>query len=298
MIVIKLWGGTCNQLFQLAFGYVMGRLHDETPYFDTEFFQHQPKNLGQRKIITKNEFPNLFDISTYSRSPLISVIENRYISFPFRHVTGLKLSFGNTYLFMEKLTKFYSKIPYKKGGVNYYDGYWQSEDYFINYENEIKNFFTPSSEILDCVQKWRSSFGSKNLVAIHIRRGDYVENHNIISRYSALCNEEYYQKCIDYMTTILKEPIFCFFSDDIEWCKEKFKDNQNVFFVDNRCSNSDLVDLFSISACNHGIMSLSTFSWWGNWLRTQNKDSIVICPSGEKFNERYIPKEWIEYKEI
>lgn len=106
---------------------------------------------------------------------------------------------------------------------------------------------------------------------------------------------QYYKEAMELMIEKLESPTFCFFSDDINWCKENFASLYNrIIFVENSGSNAALLDLLSISACEHGIMSPSTFSWWGNWLRKNTEESIVICPKGDVGNEYFVCRNWIE----
>ena len=64
------------------------------------------------------------------------------------------------------------------------------------------------------------------------------------------------------------------FSDDIDWCKENFKQS-NITFIENE---TDYIDLFIMSLCNNNIIANSTFSWWGAWLNS-NENKKVVCPS-------------------
>lgn len=290
MILIKLWGGMCNQMFQLAFGYALSKNHNDSLFIDNEFFKNQPSYVGYRKPLSIDNFPNLYFLKNVKkRSHLIKIFELRYLCSLLRHSFGFSLSLGNTFIFIEKLRTFYEKIPYKHNKTNYYDGYWAGVSYFESYRNDLLTLFQPNELILNRVIAWRRSIKSQSCVAIHIRRGDYLNNRNS----KGLTSTEYYLKAIEIMKTHVNSPIFCFFSDDIEWCKNTFSYLNNSIFIKNHEENSDIIDLFSISLCDHGIMSNSTFSWWGNWLRRSNKDSVVICPSISVSNNYYIPKEWI-----
>ena len=60
MIVIKLWGGVCNQLFQYAFGYALAKKHNDTLIFDTEFYNKQPGNCGKREMLLEKYFKIIF----------------------------------------------------------------------------------------------------------------------------------------------------------------------------------------------------------------------------------------------
>lgn len=295
MITVKLWGGMCNQMFQYAFGYALAKKHGDKLCFDVDFYENQPGHVGKRGVMGKEQFPALKDMEFVKRSILIKLIENKYFLHLVRYRNGLRLRLPWLHAVVEKLHKHYEPVPYIKGVNNYYDGYWQTDAYFKEYKDEIRAIFTPSQDILDKVKQWRNSIQNPCCVAVHIRRGDYLitKNKKSLGDNTVVGNIEYYKKAMDIVLSKHGNAMFCFFSDDIEWCKNNFANQRNVLFVENKCKNAPLIDLISISFCEHGIMSQSSFSWWGNWLRADNKESVVVGPKENPGNEKYFPKEWI-----
>lgn len=284
----------CNQMFQYAFGYALAKEKNDVLQFDADFYDNQPNHVGTRKIIGKNKFPLLNDLTFAKRSFPIRFVENKYISHLLRYNTGCNIQLGNLHILIERLHQHYSPVPYKYNSNNYYDGYWQSANYFKGYEQEIRRIFTPTKEISEVVKAWRKNLGNETCVAVHIRRGDYVNAVNK-GKKDIIDLNDYYQKAFQIMQKKLGNPTFCFFSDDLDWCRKTFGAIlPNAEFVCNDTDQPDLFDLFAIAECDHGIMSPSTFSWWGNWLRDPNKDSIVIYPEGD-YAENFINnKDWIE----
>lgn len=116
-----------------------------------------------------------------------------------------------------------------------------------------------------------------NSVCVSIRRGDYISNPNLQGRFN-ICNKDYFQRAINVMKEKLDNPVFVFFSDDIEWCRKEFSatDMGEIYFESGNDSLSEKLNL--MRACKHFIISNSTFSWWAQWLST-NKDKIVVSPS-------------------
>ncbi len=175
-----------------------------------------------------------------------------------------------------------------------YNGYWQSYKYFIdhwalfikdfNFENNFKNL-----EIFEKIT-------NTNSVSVHIRRGDYITNINS-SKVHGNLKLDYYKTAIEYIRNYSPNPIFFFFSDDINWVKNNFS-NKNFFFINNSFDQlkMPLKDLFLMKSCNHNIIANSTFSWWGAWLN-DNLDKIVCVPEywtfGVKSSETdLIPSNW------
>lgn len=293
MIIIKLWGGMCNQMFQYAFGYALAKKYKEDLRFDVRFYDRQPKHVGHRSLIRKDQFPNIGRIEVVKRPFVIRLFENKYISHLIRYNFGCNFPLGRINIFIEQLHRYYTKVPYKKGLDNFYDGYWQSADYFKEYEEEIRKIFSPAPQIKEEISEWRNNIKSANCVAVHIRRGDYLKSINK-GKKNTIDDNTYYFNAIELMREKLHCPVFCFFSDDMAWCRQTFGPNiPNAIFVERTGKQAALFDLFAIAECDHGIMSPSTFSWWGNWLRNPSKQGIVIYPEGNYADNFITNKEWI-----
>lgn len=174
----------------------------------------------------------------------------------------------------------YNKIPYSEG-MNLH-GYFQSEKYFKMYEKEIRDTFELKEEYeIMLKQKWEH-FLNTNTVSIHVRRGDYLNNPT----FHVCPPMSYFKKSLRYIECVdLNEKIdnVLIFSDDIEWCKDNFTDNEYKYnFIEGQ---NDIEDLFLMSYCNHNIITNSSFSWWGSWLN-KNINKIVCAP------HRWFGDEW------
>ena len=295
MIIVKLWGGMCNQMFQYAFGYALAKKHNDRLVFDVDFYANQPGHVGKRGVIGQEQFPALKGMQFKNRSFILKLLENKYLLYLVRYSFGLSLNLNRLFFIVEKNHKYYEIVPYKKSTITFYDGYWQSQDYFIEFNDDIRAVFEPHPEICRLAKNWRASIANPNCVAVHVRRGDYLNPNNkkSLGAEGVVDNVKYYQDAINIIKEKYPEAMFCFFSDDIAWCKTKFSSLSNVLFVENNCKNAALVDLVSISYCEHGIMSQSSFSWWGNWLRKNVKNTMVICPKANPGNENYFLDNWI-----
>jgi hypothetical protein len=143
-------------------------------------------------------------------------------------------------------------------------GYFQSEKYFKHCEDVIRNEFKFKSDISDRVDEFLKPYVGKRLVAVHIRRGDYLVNPDA----HPLCTLEYYHNAMDMLDG--DDVLFVCLSDDIGWCEENIK-RKNIIF-----NKSDLAhDMCLISKCNDHIIANSTFSWWGSWLGSDVNKKII-----------------------
>jgi hypothetical protein len=162
------------------------------------------------------------------------------------------------------------------------DGYFQSEKYWIEYIDDVKELFSLGSE----------NISYHKAVCISVRLGDYVNNPNY-----AQIDKEYYISA--YRKYFNGHPIMMF-SDDIELCKIIFHDfdDGNILYVQ---ETNPYEQLRMASWCNDFIISNSTFSWWMAYLG-ENIKSTVIRPTkhfaGDLLKldiKDYYPNHWIPY---
>lgn len=160
----------------------------------------------------------------------------------------------------------------KLGSSNYnLKGYYQTEKYWQHAKDEVKKQFTFKKELKDKVQQKFAQAFSRPLVAISIRRGDFVKNkfyHQVpISYYLSA----YYKYFPDHNILI--------FTDDFAYCKLHFEALDNVYFTE----GLDAIEqLCLMSMCDNFIISNSTFSWWGAYLSGSKN---VIRPVKNLSNE-------------
>ena len=116
----------------------------------------------------------------------------------------------------------------------------------------------------------------KQVVSLHIRRGDYITNRNV-RKIMAICGKNYYSEAVKYVTSKLDNPYIFIFTNDEKWVRDNlFFDVPNIV-ISNNYNFSDIQEMVLMSYCNHNIIANSTFSWWGAWLNT-HEDKIVVAP--------------------
>lgn len=181
-------------------------------------------------------------------------------------------------------------------GLCYYIGGWHSEKNFISVKDEIKSIFTfPETDDERCISFIDLIKSSPNSVSLHVRRGDYVNiDPNDFYQFGGVSTLEYYQKAIRRMTEEVGKCTFFIFSNDLDWCKQEFKD-LDAYYVDCNSGRNSWRDMYLMTLCKHHINANSTFSWWGAWLAEQN--GITICP--QKFlrtieTKDIYPESWIK----
>lgn len=149
--------------------------------------------------------------------------------------------------------------------------YLQSYDLWSDIRDTIWNYFRPSERSLEQLAEFNWFFDvQRPRVALHVRRDERV--HSFHDSHPHPPNA-YYHHAIEHEKERFGNPTFCVFSDDIQWCKERFPEDfvfvegypryQDTYLTENEPAPRDHLDLFLMSYCDGHIIPNSTFSWWG-----------------------------------
>jgi Glycosyl transferase family 11 len=184
----------------------------------------------------------------------------------------------------------------KLKGTLYLDGYWQSEQYFKDIEQIIREDLriippqdSKNQRIAQTIQQCHS-------VALHVRWFDDLndaQTDNISLRY--------YQTAISLVEQKVYCPHYFLFSNDPELAKQRLSlpEDRVTCMNHNQGDGNAYADLWLMSQCQSFITANSTFSWWGAWL-SRYPQKLVITP-GLKMGrttawgfDGLIPDTWIK----
>lgn len=178
--------------------------------------------------------------------------------------------------------------------VVYVCGCFECSKYFDEVKENIQKEFTPINPIKAKNISLMNIITSSNSVCVTVRRGDFVTNKKNSEMYN-ICDKKYFDLAIKKIIFYLGNPTFIIFSDDVEWAKKNLDfQGFSVFSEDGLDSVDEKIRL--MSACKHFIISNSTFSWWAQYLST-NQSKIVISPDRwykNNVNSDLIEEEWIK----
>lgn len=165
-------------------------------------------------------------------------------------------------------------LDLKVQGTLYLDGLWQSEGYFKDVEQIIREDLQiiPPKDVHN--HYMAEEIRNNNSIALHVRWFDMPGNtgtHNV--------STEYYQRAVALMEKEIKSPHYFLFSDAPEAAilKLTLPKDRVTLVSDNRGDDNAYADLWLMSQCRHFIIANSTFSWWGAWLGGGDK-KIVMAP--------------------
>lgn len=287
MKITKLQGGLGNQMFQYAVA--KSRSVGEKTYLDFSFLK---RNNVSTEHFTKRDFElGIFNISFKEFSQ-----KERDICFgrSFKNKLLRKLFYGYTQVVKQTENELV-QIPDSKN--IYFDGYFQSEKYFIqNRELLLQEFSFPLLDERNS-ETARKINSSENSVSIHIRRGDYLKPE--VLKYHGCLEDDYCVKAISCLKSKYMNLSFFVFSDDMEYAERLFQNLENVNFINDNSGKDSWKDMALMSECRHHIIANSSFSWWGAWLSC--KSGTTIAPQNW-FNkdfanyeiDDFVPKSWIK----
>jgi hypothetical protein len=286
MIIVRLIGGLGNQMFQYAAGRSLAHHHNTDLFLDLTWFASftlRKYELDSFRINAKIASPDQLKHVSRSRKDAVCL--------GIRHIF-----FGETvFQYVNELTfDSHEKAVYLPDNV-YLDGYWQSEKFFTEIPDIMKNELLINTLPSPINQELLNEINGCDSVSLHIRRGDYVSNPKTMELHGVL-GIEYYMQALNLIRETVNDPHIFVFSDDIPWVRENLKTNLPLYFIDHNGADKGYEDLRLMSNCKHHIIANSSFSWWGAWLN-KNPNKIVIAPN-KWFNELkkdtrdLIPESW------
>ena len=291
MVIVRIWEGLGNQMFQYAFAksYQMRTGRSVLLECDKAYSKSLPKaeisdvsreymldafQISLRRTdIRKDKRWDFLALDTALRKVIFFL--SRMGVYPYRYV-------------LDKDARAYYKKYYLFNHC-YFMGWFQNERYFKDIRKEILRDFRPKKKIR-MSKELRELLQQRNTIALHIRRGDY-------RKLGIDLNISYYKKAIQYINKRVENPVYIIFSDDMKWAKEKLALNTEAYFISDFGQFKDYEELLLMSYCKHNIIANSTFSWWGAWLN-ENRNKIVIAPKkwtgSEEAAKKIIPERWIK----
>jgi hypothetical protein len=167
------------------------------------------------------------------------------------------------------------------------DGYFQSEKYFENISDELREDFKEPPEITPHIDRYIDYLQSKeiiieNICIIHMRLKDKLGDPRHFVNYT-----KYYKKTIDRVLENNKNTVFLILSETPEQINHIYPtvlpyiidNNSNYIIVPRTIINPiDCFDFYLITRIKTIISTCSTFVWWAAWLNS-NPEKQVYLPS-------------------
>lgn len=244
-----------NQMFQYAFAYATAK-RLRTIFFIDDF--HGGYNLG-------------YFVSSYNKAGhFLAKVKRRL--FAIFYADAARLLQAGT----EPVDVILAQIP----GFNYFDGYFQSEKFFLPYKDDVKKLFKIKDEFRQqFAEKYKRLFEQNKTIVVHVRRTDYLQ-FNVGEQHGGVNPSlpfKYFDKVLENFN--LNEYKVIFISDDIDAVKAYFKREDFLYE-----SNPEIIDMQLLMNADILCLSNSSFSWWGAYLNAKPNKQV------------FAPKYWLGFK--
>lgn len=262
MIRVVLRGRTGNTFFQYAAGRCLSLKHNVPLILDASW-------MNARDYCQARELLRLPIRADLRRGPAFAARALRALTS--RH--WLEWKFNEAWFEPEDDHRFQPHVL-EMGASSLLIGYFQSWRYFHEIRPQLlKELDLSRLPWSNEEASLRDELQTCISVAVHVRRTDYLDQE-----LTRVCGENYQLRAIELLRSELSSPVFFIFSDDPEWCRQRFGKLQDCRVVDMPHASGDpFTDLRLMSLARHNVIVNSSYSWWAAWLN-QNPDQLVIAP--------------------
>lgn len=127
----------------------------------------------------------------------------------------------------------------------------------------------------DWLRKKQIDLSSSLLVFVHIRRGDYL--HWPSREFPAVLDLAWYERAMKSIQDEYKNALFILISDDRFYLRDVFEESEKLVISE----NSPEIDMALMSLCHSGILSASSFAWWGAFFAASNNNGngLFLAPT-------------------
>lgn len=291
--IVYLCAGLANRMFQYAFYLSLKSKGYITKIADNSIV----KELKHEDVLITDIFPNVH----YEKASILQIFFMGGGNDVFSRVIRNRLKIHSPFYERTSAQDGFKKELFEMKHSAFHAGVFQSEKYFEDIKDEVKNAFRffpfQSGKNLDLQQKMEK----ENSIAIHVRKGkDYLFG----MPYKNTCDISYYIDAINFIKSRVENPVFYVFTDNPLWVENNLKKYICYTLIDwnPAVGDGNHFDMQLMTCAKHNIIANSTYSWWGAWLNP-NPDKIVIGPS-KWFNPdvsdfykkdlNIIPDKWIK----
>ena len=263
-IIIKMAGGFADQLYLYRVGYSIEKLYGKKVLYDISWYNYNGKDdIG--KYNRNFEILNIFEDFSFkiASKNIISIAKSCYF------IEGYK--YKN--IDITDIIK-YNKFIYCDNGV------WRASIKQLDFNEifDLDKYILPKLDN-DNKKIYEDIKNCKYSVACHVRRNDYLlVNHRLYN-----LDENYFIKAIEKINKQIRQKLkIYFFSDDMDWVKEKLiplvKNKYDYLAVDINDNDKGYFDFYLISNCKYQIASEGRFCETAHiFNKYQNK--ILITPN-------------------
>jgi hypothetical protein len=306
VIISRIISGLGNQLFQWAAGHALAVRNETELRLDISFFNEQTFSYSEN-------FPRSFKLKQLRVKAKVATPRELARAPDFSRLTRPRRRW---YVLLRrlKLRRFLPRLKESSlcfqpavltaGPDVYLEGYWPSERYFESAASSIREeaqVADPRIEsfVARVIHEHRRP--GVPLIGVQVRKGDIRYLYEVLKTPEKapmpLLPTEYFLRAMQHFAPNCTFLMFSDSADDIQLCKEEFKDCKNVTYM---TGNDDITDFAILQKCDHQIISNSSFGWWAAWLNPNPRKTVVAPKNWFSASSPYlasaadlIPPSWI-----
>jgi hypothetical protein len=276
MIVVRLEGGLGNQLFQYSYGLVLKEKFGGRLLFDRHVVRNDAGKAHVLESLVDLEPQSSFDSLRIFLLAAYAGLQIRILSAIFGKTlktADLLANVGVHHCFYSRYTKLrIPRLPFL-----FLHGNFMSEKYFVSARDIVRASIHTERVLGDENRETVTRIRTSNSVAVHVRRGDYLDEQWRDKLH--VCTDSYYETAIRIAQNELESPTFFVFSnseEDTDWVREnyRFLPKGTVFVPP---GSNDLEHFALMAECRHFIIANSTFSWWSAYL-SRGQHKLIVAP--------------------
>tara|TARA_B100000767_G_C19754731_1_gene532427 strand:+ start:1530 stop:2441 length:912 start_codon:yes stop_codon:yes gene_type:complete len=297
-LIVRIAEGLGNQLFMYAHSYALSKkinynfyIDDESAYFkkkDVREYELDNLNISAQKISNNDKF------NSYSLNFKRTVLKKIDFFLPKKNFL---IEQRNSF----KQTKYYEYDTSQLSNKIYVEGFFESEQYFKQYKDELRNEFKLKDSTSYKNNKYYNDIlHNDKIVSICVRQNRYSERiGNRDDKLSIIRSDKFTQDTIEYIYRAISicekkidNPIFYIWSNDFKDLQEYFNDDKFIFVENNY--NKSITDFYLLNKCKNFIVGPTSFHWWPAWLNYE-ENNIIIRPKNlnPSNNLDFWPESWI-----
>ena len=266
-VVVRIVGGLGNQLFcyaaarRLSIANNMELLLDDVSGFDGDHAYRRSSQLDHFHI------PCFRATAAERLEPLARV--RRYLG----RRMNRRLPFERRSFIRQEGFDFDARLlDVKPQGNLHLEGYWQSEAYFSDVADVIRDDLRIRAPGDSANQQLARRIRDGASVALHMRFFDPPAGGGINN-----APGDYYTRAIARMEMLAPDAHYFVFSDQPGAVRGRIAlpDHRLTVVSHNTGDAMAYADLWLMTLCRHFIIANSTFSWWGAWLAGQPAKKII-----------------------
>lgn len=271
-IIVRIKGGLGNQLYCYAAARRLSLKNQAELVIDNiSGFSRDLKYKRQYKL-------DLFCISARTATPCERGEPFERVRRGFRKLYSRNKDIDKKTYIEQKFQEFDQRILNLKINKNEItlDGLWQSELYFNDVKDVIREDLQLNINISENNKKILKWIEMNKAIAIHVRW--FSEDKKNAAKYNVPLS--YYLEAINYLKKKIDNPYFVIFSDNPIKAEKMLNlpTNNSLVINSNLQADSEIEDFFLMKNCHHFILANSTFSWWAAWLSSVQLNKIVVFP--------------------